>query len=84
MFLEAPKNVRRCHAFISEELDDIELFDFYRFVIVSQIRPKNLAQFPRQMCLSPDLTERNFIACEYLSDSVLSDHPSLDQESLDQ
>jgi hypothetical protein len=32
MFVEAHKNVERFHAFINEELDDIGLLDFHRFV----------------------------------------------------
>jgi hypothetical protein len=44
MFVKANKNVERFHAFINEELDDMALLDFHRFVTVfewSQRIPPN-------------------------------------------
>jgi hypothetical protein len=32
MFVKAHKNIEQFHAFINEELDDIALLDFHRFV----------------------------------------------------
>jgi hypothetical protein len=43
MFVKAHKNVERFHAFIDEELDDIALLNFHRFVTFCRIKPKNPA-----------------------------------------
>jgi hypothetical protein len=71
MFLEAPKNVARFHAFTSEELDGIALLDFHHFVTFSQNSVKESRPIYAPMCLSSDRTLRNVISCGLLSDSVV-------------